>query len=63
MKSAQINQTASTAPKGGNTINQPSTYTVEGRKFIVTPVFSENGTDTFGTIFLRLLKAEAAARH
>ncbi len=38
----------------------PSTYEVDGRRFIVTPVFNENGHESFSELLLRLIKKEAA---
>ena len=62
MNAAHPDQYTLSRPHGGDGIAQPSTYTVDGRKFVVTPVFREDGKETFGTIFMRLLKAEAAAK-
>lgn len=33
-------------------------YTVEGIKFVVTPVFHKNGNETVKTILTKLIKAE-----
>ena len=40
-----------------------SEYTVEGRKYIVTTVFRENGPETFGDILMKLIQAEALPDH
>lgn len=34
-------------------------YTVQGMKFIVTPVFKESGNATIKSVIVNLLKAEA----
>ena len=39
--------------------DQESTYEVEGRKYIVTSVFREDSSETFGGILLKLIKEEA----
>lgn len=39
-------------------MKKPSTYEVDGRRFIVTPVFNENGHESFSEILLRLIKKE-----
>ena len=36
-------------------LSKPTTYTVDGRKFIVEPVFRENAHETMGEILLKLL--------
>ena len=38
-----------------------TTYMIDGKKFIVTPVFREDGRETFGSILMRLMKSEASA--
>ncbi len=47
---------------GQNNMNKVSTYTVDGRRFIVTPVFQENGRESFGSILMRLMKADVAVQ-
>ena len=42
--------------------NQESTYEVEGRKYIVTSVFREDSSETFGGILLKLIKEEAQSK-
>ncbi len=39
-------------------MKKPSTYEVDGRRFIVTPVFNENGHESFSEVLLRLIKKE-----
>lgn len=41
-------------------MKKPSTYEVDGRRFIVTPVFNENGHESFSELLLRLIKKEVA---
>ena len=43
---------------GKNAIDKVSTYKVNGKTFIVQPVFQPEGPDTIGTILLRLMRAE-----
>ena len=45
---------------GKNTIDKVSTYKVEGKNFIVQPVFQPEGQETIGTILLRLMQAEVS---
>ena len=44
-----------------NTMKKRTTYMVEGRRFVVTPVFNDNGRDSFGSILMRLMTAEVTA--
>ncbi len=41
-----------------NPMNKKSTYMVDGRRFVVTPVFLEDGGESFGSVLMRLMKAE-----
>lgn len=41
-------------------MKKPSIYEIDGRIFIVTPVFNENGHESFSEILLRLIKKEVA---
>ena len=43
-------------------LHKESTYTVAGRRFVVTPVFHEDGRETFGSILMRLMQAEVTAK-
>ena len=36
-------------------LSKPTTYTVDGKKFIVEPVFKENAHETLGEILLKLI--------
>ena len=37
-----------------------TTYMIDGKKFIVTPVFREDGHESFGSILMRLMKSEVS---
>lgn len=39
-----------------------STYTMEGRRYIVTSVFKETDSASFGDILMKLIAAEVASR-
>ncbi|MBP3478859.1 MAG: hypothetical protein J6K03_05170 [Oscillospiraceae bacterium] len=39
-----------------------TTYMIDGRKFVVTPVFREEGRETFGSILMRLMKSEISVQ-
>ena len=41
-----------------NALNKEATYMVNGRRFVVTPVFRDDGRETFGSMLLRLMKSE-----
>lgn len=51
-------------PKGNsentnlNPLEQRTTYHIEGRSFVVQPVFKEESTNTLGAILLRLMQAD-----
>ena len=36
-------------------LSKPTTYTVDGRKFIVEPVFKDEAHETLGEILLKLI--------
>ncbi len=44
---------------GRNRLDKTSTYKVDGKTFIVEPVFQTDGRDTLGTVLMRLMKADA----
>ena len=46
-----------------NTMEKRTTYVVAGKRFVVTPVFNNNGSDSFGSILMRLMTAEVTAVH
>jgi len=39
--------------------DEPATYEVSGRHFIVQPVFSQTAGDTIGSVLVRLMRADA----
>ena len=42
-----------------DSLDVPSTYSVEGRTFVVQPVFQETGDTTIATLLLNLMRADA----
>lgn len=44
---------------GHNRLDKTSTYRVDGKTFIVEPVFQTEGHDTLGSILIRLMRADA----
>lgn len=43
-----------------NSIEASSTYQVDGKVFIVTPVFRDESSETLGDILLKLMRTENA---
>lgn len=43
-------------------MSKQTTYNIDGRNFIVTPVFHEDGRESFGSILMRLMKAEVSSQ-
>lgn len=41
-------------------LDMPSTYQVEGRTFVVQPVFQETGETSLAALLLNLMKADAS---
>lgn len=41
-------------------LKKESTYEIKGKKFVVRPLFKEDGTETLGTILLRLMTTKSA---
>ena len=41
-----------------NSLEETTTYRIEGRSFVVKPVFKEGDANTFGAILLRLMQAD-----
>ncbi|MGI6014565.1 MAG: hypothetical protein ACOX7K_09900 [Oscillospiraceae bacterium] len=46
------------AASGRNPLEKVSTYQVDGKKFIVTPIFQQEGRESFGSILMRMMKAD-----
>ena len=44
-----------------DSLNKKTTYMVDGRKFVVTPVFRDGG-ESFSSILMRMMKADVTAR-
>lgn len=42
-----------------NPLDEKTTYHIGNRLFVVEPVFKEEGTDTLGSVLLRLMKEES----
>ena len=42
-------------------LNKKTTYMVDGRRFVVTPVFRDRG-ESFSSILMRMMKADVTAR-
>lgn len=40
-------------------LEKSSTYNVDGKKFIVEPVFRQDGHETIGTILVKLMQSDA----
>lgn len=45
-----------------NTLEETTTYRIEGRSFVVKPVFKEDSTNTLGAILLRLMQADCESK-
>lgn len=43
---------------GQNPLEDTRTYTIQGKTFVVEPVFKENAQETVGTILLRLIQSD-----
>lgn len=39
-------------------LKKSSTYNVDGKKFIVEPVFRQDGCETIGTILVKLMQSD-----
>lgn len=61
---SEANSAASTGgqPSGHDRrgdLGKTSTYQVDGKQFIVEPVFRQDGRETIGTILVRLMQSDA----
>lgn len=54
------NETESKQTSEAKSMKKVTTYMIDGKKFIVTPVFREDGNETFGSILMRLMKSEVS---
>ena len=59
MKSAACNSNIPPGVSEHNRLDKTSTYKVNGKAFIVEPVFQTEGHDTLGTVLIRLMRADA----
>jgi hypothetical protein len=50
----------STTPVKDEHLDRQSSYHVDGKRFIVTPVFRSKGSETLGSVLLKLMQTEAA---
>lgn len=41
-----------------NPLEETTTYHIDGRSFVVKPVFKDDSANTFGAILLRLMQAD-----
>ena len=41
-----------------NPLEETTTYHIDGRSFVVKPVFRDDSANTFGAILLRLMQAD-----
>ena len=46
-------------PANNEHLDKTSTYHVDGKSFIVTPVFRQEGDETLGSVLLKLIQTEA----
>lgn len=53
----QTNQSENSNTKN-NAFKQQSTYDIDGKIFIVEPIFKENSSQTLGSVLLRLMKSK-----
>jgi hypothetical protein len=56
---AAYNNNIPPGTSGRNRLDKTSTYKVDGKNFIVEPVFQKDGHDTLGSILIRLMRADA----
>ena len=42
-------------------LEHTSTYEVNGKAFIVTPVFQKDGSETLGSLLFKLMKSDTSA--
>lgn len=59
IKTATCNGNLPPGASGHNRLDKSSTYKVDGKTFIVEPVFQADGHDTLGTILIKLMRADA----
>lgn len=45
-----------------NPLEETTTYRIEGRSFVIKPVFKEGNANTVGAILLRLMQADCESK-
>ncbi len=64
MDSVKQSFSSKSAPFDKNkSLERPSTYKVDGKSFIVTPVFRQEGCETLGSVLVKLMQADNAYNH
>ncbi|MVB11598.1 hypothetical protein CAFE_23190 [Caprobacter fermentans] len=58
-RTAVHNSNIPPSASGRSRLDKTSTYKVDGKTFIVEPVFKTEGHDTLGTILIKLMRADA----
>jgi hypothetical protein len=53
------NRDNASGTSGQSLLEDTRTYTVQGKTFIVEPVFKEGAKETVGTVLLRLIQSDA----
>ena len=51
------------APVQNSPLERKATYQVDGKSFIVTPVFRQKGTETLGSVLVKLMRTDHAKNH
>lgn len=59
MKTAVYKDSMPPGVSGRDRLDKSSTYKVDGKTFIVKPVFQTDGHDTLGTVLIKLMQADA----
>jgi len=61
MESVKLTACKNRKPPGTfEQLNKPTTYNVEGKTFIVEPVFKQDTMETIGTILVNLMRTDAS---
>ena len=58
MENSKSNNGEMPGASGQNPLEDIRTYTVQGKTFVVEPVFKEDAKETVGTILLRLIQSD-----
>jgi hypothetical protein len=58
-KAAACKDNVPPGASGRNRLDKSSTYKVDGKTFVVKPIFRTDGHDTLGTVLIRLMQADA----